>query len=270
MWGLHASVGGRYPMELYHNNMSVCAQKVRLVLAEKGLKPVEHHKTLRNGDTRTPEYLRLSPKGVVPVLVDEGTVILESTVICEYLEDKYPQVPMRPADPAAAARMRLWTQLVDVSVHQACAIVSVGVAWRHQMLASGSAQLRNRPAGLIKTIPDVVARGLQSPHFPEAVQTYDRLIANMAATLKSDPWLAGQTYSLADAALLPYVLRLSHLAMEWIWDGERGAVGDWLRRAQERPNYTAIADYLDGSYVALAQAEGQKVQSAICAMVSAG
>ena len=69
-------------MELYHNNMSVCAQKVRVVLAEKGLKPIEHHLNLRAGE-HTHEYLQLNPKGVVPTLIDKGEPIIESTIISD-------------------------------------------------------------------------------------------------------------------------------------------------------------------------------------------
>ena len=93
-------------MELYHNNMSVCAQKVRLVIHEKQLKPTEHHMVLRNGDVHTSEYLKLDPKGVVPTLIDHGVPIVHSTVICEYLDEAYPEHPLRPADPVARAKMR--------------------------------------------------------------------------------------------------------------------------------------------------------------------
>jgi len=69
---------------LYHNDMSVCAQKVRLTLAEKQLSWESHHLDLRAGDQQNPEYLKLNPNAVVPGLVDDGAVIIESTVICQY------------------------------------------------------------------------------------------------------------------------------------------------------------------------------------------
>ncbi|MBL1242070.1 MAG: glutathione S-transferase N-terminal domain-containing protein, partial [OCS116 cluster bacterium] len=66
-------------MELYHNDMSVCSQKVRVTLAEKGLEATKHHLDLGAGDSHTPEYLALNPKGVVPTLIDNDKVIIEST-----------------------------------------------------------------------------------------------------------------------------------------------------------------------------------------------
>ena len=62
-------------LELYDNTNSVCAQKVRIALREKGQKVGEHLLTLR-GDQNDPDYLKLNPNGVVPTLVHDGNVIL--------------------------------------------------------------------------------------------------------------------------------------------------------------------------------------------------
>jgi len=92
---------------LYHNDMSVCAQKVRMTLAENQLQWEGHHLDLRAGDQQKPEYTKLNPNAVVPTLVDNGAMVIESTVICEYLDDAYPESSLRPKDAAARARMRL-------------------------------------------------------------------------------------------------------------------------------------------------------------------
>ena len=69
-------------LELYHNNLSVCAQKVRIVLAEKNQPWTNHHLSLARGEQLTPEFKAMNPRGVVPVLVHDGNVIVESSVIC--------------------------------------------------------------------------------------------------------------------------------------------------------------------------------------------
>ena len=249
-------------MELYHNNMSVCAQKVRLVLAEKGLKPIEHHMMLRNGDTHTPEYLHLNPNGVVPTLIDHGRSIIESTIICEYLDEAYPDPPLKPADPIDRARMRLWTLLPDASLHRACALISVGIAWRHQILAAGGAQTRGTERKLsLGPLQEVVALGLESPHIAVALQIYDEALARLADSLANADWLAGQNYSLADASMLPYVVRLEHLGMDWLWEGAcQGRIEAWLERSRARPSYRAITDYLDESYLQLARQKGEEAE----------
>jgi glutathione S-transferase len=77
-------------LELYHNDMSTCAQKVRFALAEKAATWRSHHLDLRARDQQKPEYLKLNPNAVVPTLVHEGVVIIESTVINEYIDDALP------------------------------------------------------------------------------------------------------------------------------------------------------------------------------------
>ena len=64
-------------LELYHNNISVCAQKVRIVLAEKNVPWTNHHLSLARGEQLTPEFKKMNPRGVVPVLVHDGNVIVE-------------------------------------------------------------------------------------------------------------------------------------------------------------------------------------------------
>ncbi|MBM3487798.1 MAG: hypothetical protein FJX67_14390 [Alphaproteobacteria bacterium] len=86
-------------LALYHTNISVCAQKVRLVLAEKALAWESRVVDLIAGAQTWPDYVALNPKGVVPTLVHDGRPIVESTVICEYLDDAFPAPPPRRSDP---------------------------------------------------------------------------------------------------------------------------------------------------------------------------
>jgi glutathione S-transferase len=89
----------------YDFGNSVCCQKVRITLVEKGLTrriPVDLFKS----EQYDPKYLQLNPKGVVPTLVHNGTPVIESTLICEYLDDTFRDPPLIPKDPAERARMR--------------------------------------------------------------------------------------------------------------------------------------------------------------------
>ena len=93
-------------LDLYHHGSSVCAAKVRMVLAEKGLAWTGHYLDILTGEQFDPAYLKLNPKGVVPTLVDDGDVIRESTLICEYLDEKFPDTPLKPESPVDKVRMR--------------------------------------------------------------------------------------------------------------------------------------------------------------------
>ena len=90
-------------LELYHSINSVCAQKVRIALAEKELPHKEHLMTL-GGDQFDPAYMKLNPSAVVPTLIHDGLPIIESSVILYYLDEVFPERPLMPVAPLARAR----------------------------------------------------------------------------------------------------------------------------------------------------------------------
>lgn len=243
-------------LELHHNGMSVCSAKVRLVLHEKGLSPKEHHYNLRQGDQFTPEYLAMNPMGVVPTLVHDGRPIIESTLICEYLDEAFPDPPLRPADLVDRAAMRRWANLPDQGLHAACGTVSNALAFRYQFLALSAEE---REANLAQT-PDPARRerkrmgieqGMDWPPAGDAVRFYDRVLAGIEGALGDDnDWLVGAAYSLADVAMTPYVVRLDHLNLAWMWD-RRPGVARWYEAVQARPNFAGLADYVEQSYLTI-------------------
>ena len=81
---------------LYDFGNSVCCQKVRITLVEKGLTWEARRVDLFKTEQYDPEYLKLNPKGVVPTLVHDGTPVIESTLICEYIDDTFPEPPLMP------------------------------------------------------------------------------------------------------------------------------------------------------------------------------
>ena len=248
--------------ELYHNDTSTSSQKVRLVLAEKGLSWESRHLNLWNGDQHAASYLALNRRGVVPTLVDNGSVITESTVIMEYLDDAYPDSPLRPVTPAEQARMRWWTKQLDEGVHAATSTVSSGVAFRFQHLDHKSPD--ELEAHLMKTADPVrrarqreqILKGMETPLFAEAIGRFDRLFTDMEKALGQSPWLAGDSYSLADAALTPTLTRFDHLQFLGILH-QRPRLADWFLRVIARPSYeTAITAWLNEPDVALMKAKG--------------
>lgn len=102
-----------HPVELYHNNMSAASQKVRTCLAEAGIEYKAHHlnlPTTGSWETKTPEYLRISPEGTVPVLVHNGHPVYESHEIISYIDEVLtPGGPkLIPSDPEKLAIMTKW------------------------------------------------------------------------------------------------------------------------------------------------------------------
>ena len=260
-------------IELCHNDMSVCAQKVRFALAEKKLQWEGHHLNLRAGDQQKPAYLRLNPNAVVPTLVDNGTVIIESTVICEYLDDAYPEPRLRPSDAIDRARMRLWTKQLDEGVHAATSVISSAIAFRYQKLAVGMEELEK----FHQKMPDPVKRerswenitkGVESRYFPESIKRFDKLLADMETALTESPWLAGKEFSLADIGYAPYATRLDHLQLQFLWD-KRPRFAAWYERLLERRSYKeALEDWFNASYLPLMKEKGTEVQERVKTIVA--
>ncbi|MYF08351.1 MAG: glutathione S-transferase family protein [Rhodospirillaceae bacterium] len=252
-------------LELHHNNMSVCSAKVRLVLREKRLAPVEHHYDLRRGDQFAPAYMALNPMGVVPTLVHSGFPFFESTLICEYLDEAFPAPPLRPADPAERTAMRRWASEPDRGLHAACGAVSNALAFRYQFLALAPEELE---ANLAQT-PDPARRerkrmgiemGMDWPPAAAAVRVYDSALQRMELTLAAGgPWLAGDAYSLADSGLTPYVVRLDHLNLSWLWD-RRPALAAWYDAVQARPNFAGLADHVEPAYLDIMDAHAAELR----------
>ena len=106
-------------LELYHAGLTSCSKKARLCLKEKGLPYVSHFLRLGAFDHHDPAYLKLNPNGLVPTLVHDGNVVIESGVINEYLDEAYPEPPLMPDTPVERARCRLDELYADEIMLQA-------------------------------------------------------------------------------------------------------------------------------------------------------
>jgi glutathione S-transferase len=99
---------------LYHGWRSSASRRVRLCLAEKGLAFESKVIDLTKMEHHSPAFLKLNPNGVIPLLIlDDGRSLYESGTICEYLDETYPDPPLRPSDPYLRAVMRNWIRHVD-------------------------------------------------------------------------------------------------------------------------------------------------------------
>ncbi|KFI22523.1 maleylacetoacetate isomerase [Nitrosococcus oceani] len=104
---------------LYTYFRSSAAYRVRIALNLKGIGYHSRfvHLLRRGGEQRQPAYLKLNPQGLVPALVDGGTVITQSLAIIAYLDERYPQPPLLPTDVKARAYVRSLAQLVACDIH---------------------------------------------------------------------------------------------------------------------------------------------------------
>jgi glutathione S-transferase len=148
-----------------------------------------------------------------------------------------------PAAPLARTKVRLFNNLIDEYVHNSCMILTFATAFRQGLLQLGPEQ---REAGLAKAPsrkrseykPDVVAHGLDSGFVKEAVEHLEELLSWIEDAAAAAPYLAGDTYSLADIAVIPYILRFELLHLSPMWDRHPGVATRW-RRVRQRPSTEA-------------------------------
>ena len=229
-------------IELYHYPNSTCAQKINLCLFEKELTVQRHLVDLSEFRHLEPEFLRLNPSGMVPVLVDDGRVIPESRVINEYLEERFPDRPLLPADPYARARVRLWTKFIDEVPNLAVFLPTFNTFLRPLFLRRAAEELDE----LAARMPDRKRAGrwprLVRDGFPEddIISAYEALkstVDRMETALANGPWLAGEAYTLADVDMIPFIMRTEHLGRKDLWEKRRPRVRDWLVRVKRRPSF---------------------------------
>jgi glutathione S-transferase len=235
-------------LELYHHGTSVCAARVRLAIAEKGVHVDRYHYVdILKGEQFADAYLRINPNAVVPALVHDGRSIVETTLISEYLDEVFDGPPLQAEDPYERYRMRHWLKAVDELLHPACAEVTYVACHRHIInrlpAAEREAYFASTPERSVKGAwrqrkRELVELGFAAPGVDSYFRLYASHLDRMEAALTGHDWLAGERLTLADLALAPYLNRLDMLAMAGLWsDGRRPAVAAWFERMRARPSF---------------------------------
>jgi glutathione S-transferase len=196
-------------MKLYDFLPCPFGQKVRVILAEKGLSYDLVEVDLIQGEQRRPEFRRLNPFGRVPVLVDEDTAVYDSTIIAEYLEDEYPEPPLLPALSSSAlrAQARIWEDIADTSF-----TVQVG-----QLMTEMAKAELDRDSNRITRLN----------------QWIEQMLSFLNHQLQGQDFLASQ-FSVADIGFVPRLLVLKELGIDP--SANRGNIEGWFKRLLERPS----------------------------------
>jgi glutathione S-transferase len=227
-------------LELYHAPASMSSQKVCLALAEKELPWIDCFVDLARGEHLDDWYLKLNPNGLVPTLVHDGRAILDSAVINEYLDEVFPDMPLRPADPIERARMRAWRQFAAEVTMPAIRYPSFNAfviqSFAHQSDLEFAAQVERRPLRrrFYARIRD--RKGFDAETIEGALDDLRLTIVRMEEALAAGPWLAGAAYTLADIALAPVLVRMEDIGLAPLW-AEHPRVADWYARVEARPAF---------------------------------
>jgi glutathione S-transferase len=229
-------------LKLFHANHSTCSQKVRLCLAEKGLDWTSQLVNLGTNEHLDPEYLKLNPNGVVPTLIHNDNIILDSGVICEYLEEVFPETPLMPSNPADRAKVRAWIRYLDEVPTAAVRVPSFNMAFlpRYDGLDDEAFQQEHadiRP--LRKHFYEKMGRkGFDDIAVANAMEQLSAAYARMDETLAHQPWLSGSNVGIADFVAAPLVDRMDDLGYSELWTKNSPHMTDWFNRLRERASYS--------------------------------
>lgn len=230
-------------LRLYHGWASTCSQKVRLALAEKQLPYEGVVINLRRFEQLTPEFLAINPKGVVPVLVHDGFTICESTIINDYLDDAFPEIPLRPADAAGRTRIAMWNRFIDDVPTMAIKKPSYQKNLRPILQKLSDAEIDDAVSRMpnpenARRWRDAARNGIPEEELAAAHASLREMLERMQQALADSRWLAGDEYSLADVNTAPFVDRLATFP-EYDLGRDWPRVADWYSRLRARPAFAA-------------------------------
>src|SRR6478672_3198507 len=196
---------------LYHDVPSTNSDRVKIVLAEKGLPWEGVWVKLAKREQKSPEHLKRNPYGKIPVIDDAGKILFESCIINEYLDEKYPNPPLMPKDPYLRGRGRV---LVDYGLNY---MHEPYWALRGEMLKKES----ERSAAVVE----------------EKNHALRHLLQYLEEALGDKPYFLGEM-SLTDIDLLPRFLRMESYGALPATSLPR--ISAWLQKMKERPSVKAI------------------------------
>jgi len=240
-------------IELYHADISTCSQKVRLCLAEKGLEWTSHPIDFAKAEHLAPSYLALNPNGVVPTLVHDGVPVIDSSVICEYLEEIAPKqgTALMPSTPYGRARVRAWMRYIEEVPTAAIRVPSFNGlflnGWRQMSDAQRARYIESTPLrkGHYRRFG---TEGFAKEQVDESIERLRQTVERVDAAVAKGPWLAGDAISIADLCVLPTIVRMSDIGLEGVW-ADLPEFNRWYDRMKARPSFDKA--FYPGSRVGL-------------------
>jgi glutathione S-transferase len=236
--------------KLYNAPQSTCSQRVRFVLNAKELAFAEVKLDLLAGDQLKPDYLALNPNGVVPTLDHDGAVVIDSSVIIEYLDEVAPaHANFTPHDPVLRAKMRSLMHFMDEMPAAAVRVPTFNLAFlprfaamsEEEFLAFADSKPLRREFMLA-----MGRKGFPQKDMDDAMtrlrRTYERMDAELAKS--GGPWLLGAEISLADVMAMPAVVRMADLGQDGAWQ-DLPRVQRWYDAIRAHPAFAPT--YYPGS-----------------------
>jgi glutathione S-transferase len=227
---------------LYNAPQSTCSQRVRFVLNAKGQEFEEKKLDLLAGDQLKPDYLALNPNGVVPTLNHDGQLVIDSTVIIEYLDEVLPdEANFTPRDPVKRAAMRALMRFIDEMPAASVRIPTFNIAFLPRFAAMSEEEFlafaESKPLRK-EFIMAMGRKGFPQKDMDGAMgrlrRTYERMDREIEQS--GGPWLLGKDLTLADISLMPAIVRMNDLKRSGDW-ADLPRVVKWFEMIRAHPAF---------------------------------
>jgi glutathione S-transferase len=229
--------------KLYNAPQSTCSQRVRFVLNAKSLPFEEVKLNLLAGDQLKPEYLKLNPNAVVPTLDHDGKIVIDSSVIIEYLDEVAPQAEnFTPHDPVVRAWMRALMHFIDEMPAAAIRVPTFNLAFlphfaeMSEETFSAMADAKPLRKEFMKTMG---RKGFSDAEMKAALDRLSRTVERMEAEIarSGGPWLIGSKITIADVMVMPTIVRLADLGLDHLLNG-KPTISRWLENIRAHRAFT--------------------------------
>ena len=235
-------------VHLFHFLGSSCSQKLRIFLRLKGIDWNSHHVDLRRGENNSPHFLGINPRGVVPVLVHDGEVHIESNDIMEYLEDIFPDPPLIPRNRSVGLTMALQREdalHMDLRTLTVRFLMPPQMARRPQEILDmvereGSQTIGGirdeRKAEHVRFWRDTSEQGITDEQVRTSAERFREALAALESDLAHKPWLFGDQLTLLDIAWFIYTHRLRTVGYRL---ARHPRLSAWYKRLRRRAEFSA-------------------------------
>ena len=193
-------------LHLYHGAISNCSMRVRMTLAEKGLDWTSHHLDLKKKENISDDYFGINPKGLVPTLVDNGVVHVESNEIIDYLDQTYPEPSLRSKD--NEAEMLEWLSLATSMHVPAVKPYVYATMIQKKVQKTAEEEQKYQQLQTNTELKDFHAKHAGGNAFGDedverAKAKLEECFSKLDSTLEGKKWIMGEQFTLADISWIP-------------------------------------------------------------------
>ena len=223
-------------LHLYHGAISNCSMRVRMVLTEKGLPWTSHHLDLMKKENISEDYFGINPNGLVPTLIDNGVVHIESNDIIDYLDQAYPMPTLRASDNEG---MLEWLRLA-ASIH----VPAVKPYVYATMIAKKVKKTKEEERKYDALQKNEELKAFHAKHagpsrfsdgdVAKAKAILGECFTKLENTLEGSEWIMGDRFTLADISWIPLHFVLIGCGYPF---GNYPNISRWAKSFRNRESY---------------------------------